>query len=257
MHSERVRLDGTYTPMDNLSGDLFVEFKNENFFYPQANGTNGVTLSNPAPISGSGQGLKQYQSVALGPDLNWRPAEKVNLHFFYTYERLYFDNFGNGNCSSPAQAAQSAVCGPLFLNPGYFREQDTSGTNTIGVNGEWQLSEKLKLKANYTFQFGTITFNQFDGVFVPNPTQSFQNVVNYPDINSKMHDLRVTATYKLTEQIELVGLLAYSYFHNNDWNNTANPVQGGPSPTIAYLTPGYYAPNWNVVAALGGFKFKF
>jgi hypothetical protein len=257
MRSQRVRLESSYTPMNNLSGDLFVELKNENFTYLEANGTNGVTPSNPAPITGSGQGLKQYQSLTLGPDINWRPADKVNLHFFYTYERLYFDNFGNGNCATPAQAALTAVCGPILLNPGFFRNQDITGTNTIGVNGEWQVSEKLKLKANYTFQFGTITFNEFDGVFVPNPTQSFQNVVNYPDINSKMHDLRLTATYKLTEQIELVGLLAYSYFHNNDWNNTANPVQGGPSPTIAYLTPGYYAPNWNVVAALGGFKLKF
>jgi hypothetical protein len=144
-----------------------------------------------------------------------------------------------------------------LLNPGFFRNQDTTGTNTVGVNGEWQVTDRLKLKANYTYQFGTITFNQFDGVFVPNPTQSFQNVANYPDINSTMHDVRLTATYKLMEGIDLVGLVAYSYFHNNDWNNTANPVQGGPSPAIAYLTPGYYSPNWNVVAVFGGLKFKF
>ena len=94
-------------------------------------------------------------------------------------------------------------------------------------------------------------------MFVPNPTQSFQNVVNYPDINTKMHDLRLTGIYKLTEQIDPMGLFAYSYFHNNDWNNTANPVQGAGSTAISYLTPGYYAPNWNVVAVFGGFKFKF
>lgn len=257
MRSVGVKMEGNYAPMNNLSSDLFVEFKNENFYYPPANSSNGATSSNPVPISGSGQGLKQYQSLSVGPDLNWRPTDSANLHFFYTYERLYFDNFGNGNCSTPAQAALTAICGPIFLNPGFFRNQATTGTNTVGVNGEWQVTDRLKLKANYTFQFGTITFNQFDGVFVPNPTQSFQNVVNYPDINSTMYNLRLTASYKLTEQIELVGLVAYSYFHNNDWNNTANPVQGGPSPTIAYLTPGYYAPNWNVVAAFGGFKFKF
>lgn len=257
MRSVSVKMAGSYAPMNNLSSDVFVEFKNENYYYPPANASNGATPSNPAPISGSGQGLKQYQSLSVGPDINWRPTDKANVHFFYTYERLYFDNFGNGNCSIPAQAAQTAVCGPTLLNPGFFRNQDTTGTNTVGVNGEWQVTDRLKLKANYTYQFGTITFNQFDGVFVPNPTQSFQNVANYPDINSTMHDVRLTATYKLMEGIDLVGLVAYSYFHNNDWNNTANPVQGAGGTAISYLTPGYYSPNWNVVAVFGGFKFKF
>ncbi|MBV8132573.1 MAG: MtrB/PioB family outer membrane beta-barrel protein, partial [Alphaproteobacteria bacterium] len=254
MHAEKVRAESSYTPMNNLSGDLFVEFKDETFTFPPANATNGVTPSNPAPISGSGQGLKQYYSLTLGPDVNWRATDKVDLHFFYTYERLYFDNTGNGNCSTPAQAALAAVCGPITANPGLFRNQETTGTNTVGVNGEWQVNDSLKLKANYTFQYGTITFNQFDGVFVPNPTQSFQNVVNYPDINTRMHDLRVTGTYKLTDGIDFVALVGWSYFHNNDWNNTANAVQGGPSPTIAYLTPGYYAPTWSVVTAFGGLK---
>ena len=162
-----------------------------------------------------------------------------------------------GNCATPAQAALTAVCGPPLQNPGFFRNQETTGTNTVGVNGEWQVNDSLKLKGNYTFQYGTITFNQFDGVFVPNPTQSFQNVVNYPDINTRMHDLRLTGTYKLTEGIDFVALVGWSYFHNNDWNNTANPVQGAGGTAISYLTPGYYAPTWSVVTAFGGLKFKF
>ena len=257
MRAQKARLESTYTPLNNLSGDFFIEFKNENYTYPPANDTNGATPSNLAPISGTGQGLKQYQLLSIGPDINWRPVDKIDVHVFYNYERLFFDNFGNGNCSAPSQAAMTAVCGPIALNPGYFREQDTTGTNTFGINGEWKLSDRLKLKANYTFQFGTITFNEFDGIFVPNPTQSFQNVVNYPDIQQREHELRLTATYELTKGVDLVGLVAYSYFHSNDWNNTANAVQGGPSPTIAYLTPGYYSPNWSVVAAFGGVKFKF
>jgi len=50
-------------------------------------------------------------------------------------------------------------------------------------------------------------------VFVPNPTQSFQNVVNYPDINTRMHDLRLTGTYKLTEGIDFVALVVAEFEH--------------------------------------------
>jgi outer membrane protein OmpA-like peptidoglycan-associated protein len=164
-------------------------------------------------------------------------------------EMLYFDNYGNGDCSN----SNTGACAGSV---GYFRNQATTTTNTFGVSGEWTVNEKLKLKASDTFSFGTVVFSEFDGVFVPNPTQSFQNVQNYPDINTTMNDLRVTATYELTPSVDLVGQVAYSYFHNNDWNDTANAIQGGPSPTISFLTPGYYAPNWNVVAVMAGVRFK-
>jgi hypothetical protein len=57
--------------------------------------------------------------------------------------------------------------------------------------------------------------------------------------------------------IEVVGQAIYTSFHNNDWNDSANPIQGAGTSAISYLTPGYTAPNLNVVALLGGVKFRF
>jgi len=49
----------------------------------------------------------------------------------------------------------------------------------------------------------------------------------------------------------------WSYFHNNDWNDTASSIQGAGSKTISILTPGYGAPNYSVATLMAGMKYKF
>ena len=147
--------------------------------------------------------------------------------------------------------APSACTGSV----GYNLNKSTTDTNTIG---EWKVTDKLKLKGDYTFSFGSVMYTQFNGVFVPfTPTQSYQNVANYPDINSTMHSLRLTATYAVSPSIELMGQAVYACFHDNDWNDTANAIQGAGTSAISILTPGYTAPSYSVVALLGGVKFRF
>ena len=240
MTSEAVTFRADYTPLNSLSSDFFVQFKNENYTYPSDNG---------GTLAGVGQGVKQDYALVAGPDLNWRPTQNLNLHFFYTYERLYFDNTGNGACAT----SNTTTCAGSV---GYFQNQDTTSTHTIGLSGDWKVNDKLKVKADYTFSYGTVMFGEFNGVFVATPTASYQNVTNYPDINSTMHSAKVTATYQLAPNMELVGMVAYGYFHNNDWNDEASSVQlaGGATPSI--LTPGYASPNYSVVAVMTGIRFK-
>jgi putative beta-barrel porin MtrB/PioB len=187
----------------------------------------------------------------VGPDINYRPTPNLNLHFFYTYEQLYYDNVGNGQCSV---APITSLCTGTV---GFFRNQDTSSTHTIGLSGDWTVNEKLRLRAEYTLSYGTVMFGEFNGVFVPVSTQSFQNLTNYPDINSLMNNVKFTATYQLMPNIELVAQGVYTSFHNNDWNDTANAIQGAGTSSISHLTPGYTAPNFNVVALLAGIKLRF
>jgi OOP family OmpA-OmpF porin len=60
----------------------------------------------------------------------------------------------------------------------------------------------------------------------------------------------------LTPSIEL-GLEAFLVnFHNNDWNDTANAVQGAGTPAISFLTAGFFAPNYTEIGMLVGVKFK-
>ena len=181
----------------------------------------------------------------------------MNIHFFYTYEMLFFNNTGNGACSLASQIAVAANCAGSVGN---FQNQTSTGTNTIGLSGEWKVNEKLKLKGDYTFSYGSVAFTQFNGVFVPNPTASYQNVSNYPDINSMMNMLRLTATYEVAPDMELVLQGVYANFHNNDWNDTNTTGIVGTTTgatTIGYLTPGYSSPNYSVGMVMAGVKFKF
>ena len=53
-----------------------------------------------------------------------------------------------------------------------------------------------------------------------------------------MNNVKLTATYQLMPNIELVAQGTYTSFHNNDWNDTANAIQGAGTSAISFLTPG-------------------
>jgi hypothetical protein len=48
-----------------------------------------------------------------------------------------------------------------------------------------------------------------------------------------------------------------TYFHNNDWNDTAGPIQGAGTAAVSILTPGYSSPNYSVATVMTGVKYKF
>ena len=100
-------------------------------------------------------------------------------------------------------------------------------------------------------------FGEFNGVFVPTPTQSYQNVTNYPDINSLMNSVRLTATYELMPNVDLIAQGAFTAFHNSDWNDTANAIQTAGTAAVSILTPGYPSPNYAVGMIMAGMKIKF
>jgi len=252
MTSDAIRFRTDYAVADNMSAGMFIQFKNENYNYPVPTLVNSGTISG-YPITGGGEGVKQDYNLTVGPDLSYRPTDDLNLHLFYTYEQIYYNNLGNGACSTAAQAATAACTGTA----GYFQNQYTSAVNTAGISGDWKVSDKLKLGAEYTFAYGSVMFGQFDGVFVSNPTVSNQNVTNYPDIDSLMNNIKLTAGYELAPSLELIAQCGWTYFHNNNWNDTAGPVQGAGSTTISYLTPGYGSPNYSTVTLMTGVKFKF
>ena len=230
------RLD--YAPAGNLSGGIYVKYADENYHYP--------AIPNTAPsgdwnLTGYGVGIKQDSNLTVGPDINYRPNENLNLHLFYTYERIYFDNRGNGQC---AESNTGNCAGSV----GYFQNTYASDTHTVGVNSEWQASDRLKLIEDYNYSSGTIVFGEFDGVTVPTVIDTYQNVTPFPNINSTMHQLRLTAVYQLTSRIEWSLMYQFSMFHNNDWDNLNAPIQTSTNSGtgISILTPGYSSPNYNV-----------
>lgn len=252
MTSNAVKFRTDYTPRPDLSGGLYIQFKDENYNYPAATFADSGTTTG-YPIGGAGQGIKEDYNLTAGPDVNYRFNEATNLHVFYTYERIFFNNTGNGACSTAAQAATAACAGTA----GYFQNNYTSAVHTAGVSTDWQATSKLKLGAEYSFSYGSVMFGEFNGVFVANPTASYQNVANYPDINSVMHNLKLTANYELTPSLNWLFMVGWEYFRNNDWADTAGPIQGAGTTAISILTPGYESPNYSIVTLMTGVKFKF
>jgi outer membrane protein OmpA-like peptidoglycan-associated protein len=255
MTGESLTARADYQPLQNLSTSLYVTFKNENYHYPATDAAAGITpaiaAANPPPFTGVGQGIKQDYALVIGPDIYYQPTSNTNLHLYYTYELLFYNNQGNGACTT------------LPITPdcrgtiGFFRDEYNSGTQTVGVNGEWAVNERLKLRADYTFSYGNVWFTQFNGVFVAKltPGDSFQNVTNYPDTKSLMNNIAVSATYKLTSWIEL-GVQAFlMQFYNTDARNTANAIQGAGTNAINILTPGYNKPNYTEAGVFGGVTF--
>jgi hypothetical protein len=238
MTSDSVILRADYAPAGNLTGGLFLKYVDEHYHYPN------VPITAPSgdwTLVGHGEGITEDYNFTVGPDISYRPDKDVNLHFYYTYERIFFNNLGNGAC---AESNTGACAG----SAGYFQNTYTSNMSTAGLSGDWQASSKLKLAAEYNMSSGSVVFGEFNGVMVSSVSQSYQNVNPYPDVNSVMHQLRLTAIYLLTTNVECSLMYEFSMFHNNDWNDLTAPVQAttNTGTAISILTPGYSSPNYNV-----------
>jgi len=249
MKADSVRLTGDYMASELTSADLFVQYRKESFDY----GSAPVIGSNVPPLTGQAGGVKEDSNVTVSPSINFRPRDDVLLHVFYTYERIYFNNIGNGACSTAAQAATAACLG----SAGYFQNKYTSDVNTVGLSGNWKVSDAMKVSLEYNFAYGSVMFGQYNGVFVSNPTQSYQNVTNYPDISSRMHNLVLTADYKLSPQTDMLFRAMWSYYKDDNWYDTASSIQGAGTTAVSILTPGYGSPYYNVGAVLVGVRMRF
>ena len=238
MTSDSVVLRTDYAPIGSLSGGLFVKYVNEQYHYPSIPST---APSGDWTLVGHGEGITRDYNFTFGPDINYRPSEAVNVHVYYTYEQIFFNNVGNGACAE----SNTGLCAG---SAGYYQNRYNSAMNSAGFNGTWQANSKLKLSTDYNMSAGSVIFGQFNGVLVPSVTQSYQNVVSYPDNNSTMNDLRLTAIYQITDKIECSLMYEFSMFHNNDWNDLTAPVQASTNTgtAISILTPGYSSPNYSV-----------
>lgn len=241
MVSDAVTVRADYATEGALSGGVFLKYADNRFHYPAVDSVATPTNSGDWSLTGFGQGITNASTVTMGPDVNYRPSESLTLHAYYSYERIYYDNRGNGACAE-------TNTGTCLGTAGYFQNKYTSAMHSAGLSGDYKLSDKLKLSGEYNLSVGSVLFGQFNGVAVTTVTQSYQNVTNYPDINSTMHDIRVSAVYQLTDNIEAAVLYRYSMFNNNDWQYIPVPVVPtlNNGTAISIVNAGYGPPNYNV-----------
>lgn len=238
------RLD--YAPSGKISGGIVLKYVDENYNYPAVPNT---APSGDWTLVGHGEGIKEDYNLTVGPDVSYKPTKQIDLHAYYTYEKIYFNNLGNGAC------AESAT-GTCLGSAGYFQNTYDSNMNTAGFSGDWQVDDKLKLSLEYNMSSGSIAFGEFNGVEVASVSQSYQNVSPYPNINSLMHQIRVSAAFQIADNVECSFNYQFAMFHNNDWNDFTAPVQAttNTGTAISILTPGYPPPSFNVSAIGVAFK---
>ena len=276
-----VNLRADYAPGGPFSGGVSFKAENDTFHYPSTtDGTPAGTL--PANLNNQVYGIKNDNNLTAGIDGNYRPVEGVNFHGYYTYEQIFFNNLGNGDCAATQGIVSAATTTALAQyctgSAGYFQNKYTSDVQTVGLSAEWKATDRLKLSADYTFSFGSVMFGNFNGVFVPASElgYSYQNVSNYPDENSVMNALTVKAKYDLSDNVELGLGVGWSMFRSSNWNDqqpaveakctsngSNNCVSTGTTSTannansINILTPGYSSPDYNVGVVMASVKVKW
>jgi MtrB/PioB family decaheme-associated outer membrane protein len=167
-------------------------------------------------------GTQRDYNASAGPDVTYSPTKAIALHGFYTYEEIYYVNRGNGL--------------PSTLNGDYgWSAATTNSVHTAGFSAEWKVSDRLKLGTDYTFSYGDIGYNLFDGGLALNSATaaSYYNVANLPSVDSSMHSIKVHAEYKLADNVTLTGGYGFDLFKDNDWAYGWAPIIGSNASGLA------------------------
>lgn len=236
MTSDAAKLRMNYTPNQDLAVGIFGKFAQDHYHYPGYN-----------PITGAGwTGTSMDRNITAGPDVSYRLSKDVSLHSFYTFERIFFANNGNGATPTNVPPAN-----------GHFTSSTTDDVHSVGLSGDWKVTDRLKLGASYTFYYGDVSYYMYNGVVVPGaPTASYQNVVPLPDVNSSMHSIKLTGQYTLTSNMSVWGGYSYDMFKDADWAYSWAPVVP-TSATGATMTTGVPNPSYHVNTVMTGMTVKF
>lgn len=239
MNSNSLLVMVSYLPRRELSTDLELLYDRQSFTYPQAE-----------TLVGTGQGWKDDYRVSVGPDITYRPTNRMSYHMFYTFQRIFYDAIGNGACAD-------SNTGGCAGSAGYFQDQYTSDVQTAGFESKWQITSKLNVGLHYTYSYGRVFYGLYNGVEVSDPTLSYQNVINYPQIISRMTDAKLTANYAVHANLNLLFLVGWEYYKDDNFNDSAAAIQGEGSSAIGFLTPGYGSPYYSVGYVMVGVRARF
>lgn len=144
-------------------------------------------------------GLTRSRGSVFNGDVNYQPIKTLEAHAFYTFEKTFYQ-------------LQDRVTpgggGAIF----YWGLGTPNVVRTYGASAKWQVTKKLSLNGEATYQHGTTAFNE-----VGNPSGSLgsspwnYNVVALPSNQTTITNLSLTADYQL--QPTSVVSLGWLYQH--------------------------------------------
>jgi len=232
--ADRAKFRADYTPSDEWTFGANARYETNHYKYPKY-----IT------------GTERDYNASAGPDITFSPTKALALHGFYTYEEIYYVNDGNGV--------------PSTLNGNYgWTAATTNSVHTAGVSADWKITDRLKLGTEYTFSYGDVAYNLFDGGLASASATalSYQNIQNLPSVDSSMHSVKIRGEYKLADNISLMAGYGFDLFKDNDWAYGWNPVVAASTTGLAPLTvntftSGESQPSYRVHSLYTSVRVKF
>ncbi|MDR3437112.1 MtrB/PioB family decaheme-associated outer membrane protein [Telmatospirillum sp.] len=254
--ADRVKLRGDYAPNELFTVGVNSKLEANHYHYLE-----GQT------------GTNSDYNASIGPDLTYSPTKLVALHAFYTYQEIYYSNGGNG-CAGGGSVAGTTATATTCANGqtkaiaanGYgYNSTTTDSVHTVGLSADWKPIERLKLGVEYTFSYGDIGYNLYDGITTTTTAYSWENVQNLPNITSSMHSFKLRGEYELASNISLMAGYGFDMYKDNDWAYGWNPVVlanttigGGTAySSVSTLTSGESQNSYRVHSLYTGVRVKF
>lgn len=245
--ADRIKGRADYSPNDQWSVGANGKFETNSYHYAE-----GMT------------GTKRDANATIGPDVSYSPTKAVSVHLFYNYEQIYYVNMGNGCPAGGGTTAATSTTGRCtssanFAPNGFgYSAATTDSVHTAGLAGDWKVTDRLKIGADYTFSYGDVGYNMYDGISIANSTLSYaNNNISLSNVTSSMHSVKLHGEYQLADNISLLAGYGFDLYKDNDWSYGWNPVVLTNATTINTLTSGESQNSYRVHSIYTAIRFKF
>ena len=189
-------------------------------------------------------GLIDDYSILAGPDISYMPTKDITASFYYTYQTIFRDLRGGYTTAAPAQ-------------PEIWRERTNDDLHTVGIRGDWQATDKLKIGSGFNMSYGNVSYLVEDQLSANQvPTLGNQNYViqPLPDLVANLYSFNLTGEYQVVPQASIWAGYTFERFSINDFglNASANPLQYGN----AFLS-GENSPSYGIHMVSTGVRYRF
>ena len=225
------------SPNNTLTGSLLLKFSNDR--YPDGS-----------------YGLRNNHNIVVGPDVTWQATPALNVHAFYEYQQLFYDQ------TSSYQSSNNPATPPNLATTGYivpWTAKTTDSVHTVGVNADWQaIADVLKFSFDYSFSYGDTAYALGDGgalfgaTLATSTTYASAAMQQLPDVTSMLNMVSVRGEYTFRPNMALIFGYAFEKFNYKDFMNGTSATQ-----YANFLLPGTLNPNDTIHVVGLGMRVRF
>ena len=221
-----------FSPDHSLSGAFMIKYDNDDY-------------------TRSTLGMRNNDSISLGPDLTWQPTDDLTLHGYYTFQRVYYNQndvyWTTTTCNSNG-STMTAACN------GQWNGKTTDQVHTVGFDAEWKaIPDKLTIKLGYNLSYGDTAFVISDGgsLALGAPANASLVTAPLPDVVSLLNSLTLRFEYKLRPDVTLFAADALERLDYQDFASTSATIYSSS------LLPGDNNPSYFINVFLMGVRYRF